>query len=223
MTRPSSFCCLGIDAGLDVAYLFSAKGKVHHIYCSIPYHLIILPADNTLRAERAQNANTYWKQTMTTRGDDNRLGSPIIISEVTPRSHTRDPVRSLPRHRTTCALIPTTHPYTENYWLTFTMLANIARLIFLRRCLNRKLSWNGLSQNSAHPPPKQNPFPKTQNKFSVFCTYVGSLDLQPHALKGLLGHYLRQWRTKSGNFGSEVTGEYNLVITGFPIYIVQIM
>lgn len=68
MRRPSSVCCLGIDAGFNVAYLLSAKGKVHHIYCSIPYHLIILPADNTLRAERAQNANTYWKQTYDDKG-----------------------------------------------------------------------------------------------------------------------------------------------------------
>jgi hypothetical protein len=87
-------------------------------------------------------------------------GSPIIISEVTPRSHTRYPVRSLTRHgknRTTCSVIPTTYPYTQNYRITFTMLVNITRLVFLCRCLNRKLSWNGLSQNPAFcPPPRQN-------------------------------------------------------------------
>jgi len=163
-----------------------------------------------------------------TRRDDNRLGGPIIISEVTPRSRTRDPVRSLPRHsqnRTTCSVIPTTHPYTENYRITFTMLANIMRLIFLRRFLNRKLSWNCLSQNSAFcppPPPKQNPFPETHNNFSVFCTYVGSPYPQSHGLMGLMGHYLRHCRTISGNFGSEVTCKCNYVIPGFPIYIFQI-
>jgi hypothetical protein len=113
---------------------------------------------------------------MKTRGAENRTGGggggPKKIGVDTSRSHTRDPVGGLPRHsqnRKTCLVIPTTHPHTENYRVTFTrtMLANITRLLFIRRCLNLKICWNVLSQNAAFcppHPPKQNPFPETHNK-----------------------------------------------------------